>query len=93
MVDKCASSLYRIYLFFYSKNPFELGCKSTKNFLYSNTFLEKIEKGKTKIDFAFFKLLKISCLCNYFFFGDVLQRFDEEVPERLHALDEQGLVG
>ncbi len=80
-------------LLLFAKNPFELGCKSTKIFLCYNIFLEKNEKGKTKSDFAFFKILIISLLCNYLFFGDVSQRFNDEVPERLHALDEQCFVG
>jgi len=49
-----------VYLLFFAKNPSELGCKSTKIFLCSNIFLEKNKKGKTKFDFAFFKLLIIS---------------------------------
>ena len=74
-------------------NPFESGCKSTKIFLYYNIFLEKNEKGEIIFDFAFFKLLIIKRLRNHFLFGDVLQRLNEEVPEGLHALDEQGFVG
>ena len=74
-------------------NPFESGCKSTKNFLCSNIFLEKNVKGKTETDFAFCKLLESKRLCNHFLFRDVLQRLDEEVPEGLYALDEQGFVG
>ena len=84
---------YRIYLLFFRLIPFESGCKSTNNFVNPNTFVEKNKKGKTKSDFAFFKLLILKCLCNYFLFGDVFQRFDDEVPEGLYALDEQGFVG
>ena len=80
-------------LLLFAKNPFELGCKSTNIFLCYNIFLEKNEKGETKTVFAFFKLLIMKCLCDSFLFGDVFQRFDDEVPERLHALDEQGFVG
>ena len=80
-------------LLLFAKNPFELGCKSTNIFLSYNIFLEKNEKGKTKIDFAFFKMLIMKCLCNHFLFGDVFQRFDDEVPEGLHTLDKQGFVG
>ena len=86
-------SLSYLFCYFSLKNSFELGCKSTKNFLCSNTFLEKNEKGETKIDFAFFKTLIFNCLCNDFLFGDVPQRLDEEVPEGLYALDEQCFVG
>ena len=74
-------------------NPFESGCKSTKNFLCSNIFFEKKEKGKTETDFAFFKSMIMNRLCNDFFFGDISQCFNEEVPEGLHTLDEQGFVG
>ena len=44
------------------------------------------------MDFAFFKSLIINRLRNDFLFGDVLQSFNDEVPERLDALDEQGFV-
>ena len=80
-------------LLLFAKDPFESGCKSTNIFLCYNIFLEKNEKGKTKSDFAFFKRLIIRYLCDNFFFGDVFQRLDDEVPEGLHALDEQGFVG
>ena len=82
-----------VYLLFFAKNSFELGCKSTKNFLFSNTFLEKNKKDKAEFNFVFFKILIFNYLCYCFLFGDVLQGFDEEVPERLHTLDEQGFVG
>ena len=84
-------SVSYLFVLFYL-NSFESGCKSTKNFLCCNTFLEKNKKGKTKSDFAFFKLLVFNCLCNDFLFGDVSQGLDEEVPEGLHALDEQGFI-
>jgi hypothetical protein len=59
MVDKCASSLYRIYLFFYSKIPLNWAAKVQIFFFAPNTFLEKNEKGKTKNDFAFFQVAEI----------------------------------
>ena len=82
-----------IYLLSFAKDPFESGCKSTNIFFNANTFLEKNEKGKTKTDSAFFKLLIVSFLCNCFLLRNIAQSFDEEVPEGLDALDEQGFVG
>ena len=52
-----------------------------------------MKKGKTETDSAFFNLLNFNRLCDDFLFGDVFQRLDDEVPEGLHALDEQGFVG
>ena len=93
MVDKCASSLYRIYLFFYSKIPLNWAAKVQIFFFAPTLFMKKMKKAKPKTILPFFKLLKFNRLCNHFLFGDVLQRLNEEVPERLNALDEQGLVG
>ena len=81
-----------IYCYF-SLNPFESGCKSTKNFLCYNIFLEKNKKGKTKFDFAFFKSMIMKRLSDDLFFRDVSQGLNEEVPERLHAFNKQGFVG
>ena len=56
-------------------------------------FLKKKKKAEPKTILPFLKLLIISYLGYGSLFGNVLQSLDEEVPEGLYALDEQGLVG
>ena len=80
-------------LLLFARIPLNRAAKVQRISFTPTFFFEKKEKGKTETDFAFFKSMIMKRLSDNFLFGDVSQCFNEEIPEGLHTLDEQRLIG